>query len=267
MKTIEKGQGTRHRVFKDWGVQIGIITFAVVWLTIVAASWAESAELPPTESADTATRPENSDSDYNFNWLDPEKKIYVLQNRRYTKAGRAMLSFMLGPGTGNAYRSVLNFDPRISYHFSEAWGVEFFYTITSNSANSNYDSLHSTSPTISPFIREFKHEVGGMLEWDPWYAKINVFNSIIYFDWYFHLGAGSIASRTFSAVGNGTKPQENDENLVAVYWGTGHLYHLDEHWTARLDMTSADYHALSNSNGDKSWFSNYNFEIGLGYRF
>ena len=35
------------------------------------------------------------DDEYNFSWLDPDKKIYVLQNRKYRKAGRVMFSGML----------------------------------------------------------------------------------------------------------------------------------------------------------------------------
>jgi outer membrane beta-barrel protein len=264
------------KILGNWGVHIGIIAFAVVWLAIVAANWAESAELKGSASSDpssddSATVQKNSDnsadSDYNFNWLDPEKKIYVLQNRRYTKANRAMISLLVGPGSGNAYRTVFNVEPRLSYYFSESFGFEGFYSSTSNSPNGNFTSLQNTSKTIIPFIREFQHEVGAMAEWIPWYAKINVFNSIIYFDWYFNLGLGAISSQNITQQIAGGPTTTNPENLTGIYWGTGHLYHLNNNWTARLDITSAVYHAANDPQGDKTWYSNYNFEIGLGYRF
>jgi outer membrane beta-barrel protein len=257
------------KIFGNWGIQIGIVTFAVIWLALVAANWAESAELNPGGEP-TAQKPDNSDSDYNFNWLDPEKKIYVLQNRKYTKADRAMISVMAGPGSGNAYRSVFNVDARLSYYISESWGLEGFYTKTFNTPNGNYAALENqASLNLSPFVREIKNAEGVMAEWVPWYAKINVFNSIIYFDWYFNLGLGSISAQdTYQLVNTpGSSATSLNESLLGIYWGTGHLYHLDQHWTVRLDVTSAVFHGANDPNGDKSWFSNYNFEAGLGYRF
>jgi outer membrane beta-barrel protein len=261
------------KLFENWGVQIGVVAFAVVWLVLVAANWAQSAEL--TDSAQgaggAAAKPaESTDSDtYNFNWLDPEKKIYVLQNRRYLKAGHLELSLMAGPGSGNAYRSVFNIDPRITYYISEDWGFEAFYTNTFNTPNTNAAALNAVSPTTPPFIREIDHEIGAMVQWIPWYAKINVFNSILYFDWYFNLGAGTISSQQIfkPTSANVNSPlTTNNESLFAINWGTGHLYHLDQHWDVRLDVTSAIYHGQNDPQGDKSWFSNYNFEIGFGYK-
>jgi outer membrane beta-barrel protein len=257
------------KIFGNWGLQIGIVAFAVFWLIVVASNWAESAELSTPTSDAVAQKPaDNSDSDYNFNWLDPEKQIYVLQNRRYTKADRTMISVMLGPGSGNAYRSVFNVEGRLTYYFSEAFGLEGFYTKTFNTPNGNYQSLTGTFNAVSPFVREFDNEEGVLAQWIPWYAKINVFNSIIYFDWYFNAGLGSISSQTSYKISTApnTPLSTNDESLLGIYWGTGHLYHLDQHWTVRLDVTSAIYHGANDPNGDKSWFSNYNFEIGLGYR-
>jgi outer membrane beta-barrel protein len=268
------GASSSKKLFENWGVQIGVITFAVVWLVLVAANWAQSAELDTSaqgQGQGTAAKPaESPDSDtYNFNWLDPEKKIYVLQNRRFLKAQHVELSLMAGPGSGNAYRSVFNIDPRLTYYFSEDWGLEAFYTNSFNTPNSNASSLQQVSPNTPPFIREIHHEVGAMFQWIPWYAKINVFNSILYFDWYFALGGGEISSQTNFVPNSGTlstNPTTTNESLFAINWGTGQLYHLDQHWDVRLDMTSAIYHGQNDQAGDKSWFSNYNFEIGFGYR-
>ena len=44
------------------------------------------------------------DDDYNFSWLDPDKKIYVLQNRKFRKANAAQLFLMGGMGLGETYR-------------------------------------------------------------------------------------------------------------------------------------------------------------------
>src|SRR4051812_15075943 len=78
----------------------------------------------------------SSNDEYNFSWLDPDKKIYVLQNRKYTKAGRALLSGMVNTSIAQPYRNSYGIDLRAAYYFSEAWGVEAFYGLFSNSPNS-----------------------------------------------------------------------------------------------------------------------------------
>src|SRR6478609_7348924 len=81
------------------------------------------------------------EQEYNFNWLDPDKKIYVLQNRRYEKAGKIMISAMIGPGLSNPYRDVVSIDPRIAYYFNETWGIELFYGMQSYTVNSTEKAI------------------------------------------------------------------------------------------------------------------------------
>lgn len=257
--------------FRSSLLKIALVMISIVWLVIVAASWAESAEREPASdsvsSSSHVTPIEDQSDEYNFNWLDPEKKIYVLQNRRYLKAAHWMPSLMGGVGLSNSYRSVLSVDPRLAYYFSEAFGLEGFYTFSFNSVNNTYKALQQTSPTTLPITREFKNEMGLMAQWVPWYAKINVFNKIIYFDWYFAGGAGELDTRLVSQA-NTTAPQTYvDQKLFALYAGTGHLYHLSSDLTVRIDFTGSFYKSpLQGNVGESTWFSSYNFEVGFGYR-
>lgn len=240
----------RSAAFRFWFPRLLLAFGAAIWLALIAASWAEAAD--------------DSD-DYDFKWLDPEKRVYVLQNRKFRKSNRLLLSVMAGPGLSNPYRTATQIMPRVAYYFSEAWGIELFYGMTSNSQNNTFRALMNSSPTTLPVVREMRSELGGLLHWIPWYSKINVFNKILYFDWYFAGGAGTMKS------GVGTSASGGDafaaEDLFALYLGTGHQYHLSRVLSFRLDFTGAFYRApIFGTTGDRVWFSNYTFGVGLGVR-
>jgi outer membrane beta-barrel protein len=242
-------------------LKILLVLLAILWLAMLAMTWAEAAK------ADSDARP---DDEYSFNWLDPEKKIYVLQNRRYLKANHFLLSVMGGPGLSNPYRTVLNLEPRVAYYFSEAFGVEGFYTIVFNSPNNTVVALQTATATTLPVVREIRSQAGGLAHWVPWYAKINVFNKILYFDWYFAGGAGAVgwsAGYSGSVNPRDSTTTDNPINKFAVFAATGQQFHLNESLTVRLDFMGAFYTApIVGTAGDTAWYSNYNFGIGFGIR-
>ena len=214
------------------------------------------------------------ESDYNFSWLDPDKKIYVLQNRRYRKADTPELYLLGGTSLGDPYRTVFQVQPRFGYWFSESMGLELFYSSRFHSTNTAYqalvDAISKSTNAYYPYIREVNSQFGALFNWAPWYAKINVFNSVLYFDWYLSMGAGLLQTQ----IGQKTKDDAvtgrtwSNEDLFAVYLGTGHLYHLDERWTVRLDFLGHFYSANVYGPGttDKAIYSNFAFNLGLGYR-
>ncbi|MBN20390.1 MAG: hypothetical protein CL678_03805 [Bdellovibrionaceae bacterium] len=210
-----------------------------------------------------------ADEEYNFSWLDPDKKIYVLQNRRYQKAKHIMLSVTGGLGNASAYRNTINIEPRASYYFSEAFGFEAFFNYNFNSENDTLDALRNAvgSTPVLPVIRQVASQAGLLFVWAPWYSKINVFNSILYFDWFFTLGAGmtntEVETRnSFAADSNLVK-----ESLFSIFWGTGHQYHVNEWFKVRVDFTASHYRApIFGITGDETWFDNYNFNIGVGFQ-
>jgi len=201
-------------------------------------------------------------------WI-PKKKIYVLQNRRYTKAGRMMLSAFAGPGISSPYRNSYSVQGRIGYYFSEAWGFEAFGFLTSNSENNTYANLKTAvgSGTL-PVVREFRSEVGAAVSYVPWYAKINVFNSILYFDWYFMGGVTSIQA-ALDTRGSTTGPASyTNQSLLGIFAAMGHNYHLSDSITIRADFSGAFYPRPPSAvnTGDNAWYSDYNFGVGIGWR-
>lgn len=248
----ENRDSSENNSAKTWAIRFALIGSAVFWLALVASSWAEAADSQKDE--------------YSFKWLDPEKKIYVLQNRKYLKANRPMLSVLGGPGLSNPYRTSYTVEPRISFYLSEQWGLEVTYGKTFNSENNTYQALKQASGTgVLPVVREINSQYGASVHWVPWYAKINVFNQILYFDWYFSGGAGTVQTTAFTSSGTTTSQQSQD--FFALFAGTGHQYFLSDSLTFRLDFSGAFYQApVFGNSGDKTWFSNFNFAIGLGFR-
>lgn len=208
-----------------------------------------------------------ADDEFNFQWLDPDKKIYVLQNRRYLKMERGLISVMGGPGISNAYRNTWGFGPRLGYYFSESFGLEGFYQFNSNSENGTFKSLRQATANIIPVVREITGQGGILLQYVPWYAKINVFNKILYFDWYFQAGAGALQARLDTRTNATANSVYKRETLGAMYLGTGHLFHLDHSWLMRIDFLGAFYNALDGgTSGSKQLFSSYGFGFGVGVK-
>lgn len=218
----------------------------------------------------------SDDDDYNFSWLDPEKKIYVLQNRKYRKADGPHL-YLMGGLSGENYRQAYQVQPRAAFWFNEDFGLEVFYTARFNVQNNSYraldQSINSGGVVNSPYIREIKSQIGVLFNWAPWYAKINVFNSILYFDWYFSFGVGTMNTE----IGPKTKddpvagPSWKTESLFAVYLGTGHLFHVSEKFMIRLEALGHFYSApifggLPGAPTDSAIFSNLTYNIGVGLR-
>jgi outer membrane beta-barrel protein len=268
MESEDQSQGFWHSILapevKNWGIKFLIILTSIFWLSLVGLAWNE-ASAAADDSLEAESAAGNSD-EYNFNWLDPDKKIYVLQNRKYLKAGHPVLSLMAGTSGSNPYRSQMNLDGRFSYYMSELFGVELFYLNSTSSQNSTMTALQTASPNALPSVREISSQVGGMLHFVPWYAKINVFNSILYFDWYFGAGVGTLSTNVITS-GAGNATTSTPQSLTGFYLSTGHQYFLSQSFILRLDFTGAFYNTFVNgTSGDMTWFSNLNFALGLGLR-
>ncbi len=248
------------------GLKLLLIATAIAWLSLVGIAWSEAAGIPDSEGDSDALSRESKSDEYNFSWLDPEKKIYVLQNRKYVKTGHPILSVMGGGSMSNSYRNVYSVDGRFAYYLSEWLGIEAFYTNFFNSTNSTFTALSKAS-TGMPSIREIQSQVGAMVHFVPWYAKINVFNAILYFDWYFGVGLASMSTQVdlrqnFSAAAN-----YSPQSLLGVTLSTGNEYYFSRSFIFRWDVTGTVYSApVSGLSGESTMFSNINFAAGLGWR-
>jgi outer membrane beta-barrel protein len=233
----------------NWVIKLLLVLMAALWLSVVAASWSEAAE--------------DSDNEYNFSWLDPDKKVSVLQNRKFRKENKPMVTLNLGFANSNPYRKSYVIEPRIAYYFNEAWGIEVFYSIFSNKENDTAKALIST--TIRPDVIEVKNQVGALLQWAPWYAKINVFNTVLYFDWYFDGGVGTLNANMIP--GSNNAGAATTKSLTAYYLGSGMLFHVTENFLVRLDYLNGWFQAPQRAvSGPNTFFNSSDFTIGAGFR-
>lgn len=209
----------------------------------------------------------SEDDEYNFSWLDPDKKVYVLQNRKYRKKNRLSLFALGGANLSNPYRSELVFTPKVSFWFNENWGVEVFYGAVGNRDNSNLEALRKASPTALPFVRENRSYFGGVLAWNPWYAKLNFFNKILYFDWLIYAGAGQTSTAVDQNRRAGNPPIFVTETLTTFFFGTAHQYYVTRNFLVRIDLLGMLYNATGADNVTKYNTTNFDLSAGIGWAF
>jgi outer membrane beta-barrel protein len=129
---------------------------------------------------------------YDFLWLDPDKKVYVLQNKLYKKENSFYLDLGYIANFTSKFQNTNGFSARAGYYFHEEWGLELFYNGYSNSNNDDYNNLKNLNDGVIPFVRRPMSTYGAAVIWSPFYGKINTFNQIFYFDWSFGVGVAQV---------------------------------------------------------------------------
>jgi outer membrane beta-barrel protein len=244
-------------------------------LSLIASLGGAFASSPAFAAEPSAT----GGDDYDFSWLDPEKKIYVVQNRKYLKQNRFELAVSGGLGMGEAYRTRRILLPRAIFYASEQFGISVFGGFNKNSENGNSIDLRSISNKI-PAIRDVNSFVGASVMWMPFYGKLNMFNQILYLDWHIEAGVSSMSTEidlNTNVVGD---PRIETGNYVGFHWGTGQKFFITRHWAARLDFMAQYYKApigiipgqpnatVTNSNETPSGnYDNYYVTLGVSYTF
>lgn len=210
---------------------------------------------------------------YSFTWLDPDKEVYVLQNRKYRKAGKLHLNIGAGVTTSGAFVDATTFQGRAGYFFTEDWGFEGVYSINNGEENGTAASLRNEGTSGSvPFRRIVDSYVGGMVLWSPFYAKINTFNTIIYLDWI--IGAGVAKLEETNNIIEFTTTPDNDTPTTLSHtgfmWDTALKFYLNENFEVRTDLTVIHYKAnkpVRTGTGESVFYSNWDFAVSLGYSF
>jgi outer membrane beta-barrel protein len=237
--------------------QILVGLWAVLTVPLVTATF-----VSPAYAADPA-----EEDEYNFSWLDPDKKVYVLQNRKYQKAKKLALFVQGGANLSNPYRSELMGIPRASYWFTEQFGVEAFFSLVDSAENDNFNALENVSASALPFVRKTKSYFGALFTWTPWYAKINMFNKILYFDWFIFAGGGQMGTAINLNNRAGLAANFRDDTHFAAYFGTGQTFYVTRHFLVRWDLIGAAFKAAGADNRSESTRTNYDFALGVGYLF
>lgn len=181
---------------------------------------------------------------YDFLWLDPDKKVYVLQNKIYKKEKTFYGDLGYLSNFTSKFQDTRGVAGRVGYFFDEDWGVELYYNQYMNSDNEDWRNVRKIN-SADPFVRRFKNTMGAMAIWSPFYGKINTFNQIFYLDWQFGLGLGKISAESNkSTVANQTLDSVYEsESYTAVVWKTQLKFHLKENIHLGVEWMQHHYSA------------------------
>ncbi|MBT4791798.1 MAG: outer membrane beta-barrel domain-containing protein [Halobacteriovoraceae bacterium] len=205
---------------------------------------------------------------YDFLWLDPDKTVYVLQNKIYPKEKSIYLDLGYLTNLTSTFQDTFGAQVKVGYFISEEWAVEFNYLKYSNSDNSTLKAVKDVTGSI-PFIRRPLSSSALFAIWSPFYGKINTFNKIYYFDWSFGLGVGSYEaeSNLKSATTTGKDLFEN-ENYTSFLIKSSLKFHLNRSFHIGLEFLNTNFEAATPSNpNSKSWDQNNDIIFSIGASF
>lgn len=223
----------------------------------------------------TMTAIASESSVYDFSWLDEDKEIYVLQNRKFRKKSNVYIGGSLGKSVAGAFIDSYEGNLMGGYFFNEDWGIELSYSKVSGSTNKTHDAVN-TQGTIA-YYRKIDTSLTAMLMWSPFYSKINTFNKIFYYDWMFGFGLANLTTKDnrneFLGTANADHGKLTDESVSALTWMTGVRAYITKSWSARIDFRAihANVDAQVGSQGniktEKKFNNYYNVNFGLNYTF
>ena len=75
----------------------------------------------------TTTLQAGEKSTYSFSWLDSDKEVYVLQNRRFSKQGRMHLNAGYGMTLSGAFVDATSIQGKVGFFLTEEIGLEVMY--------------------------------------------------------------------------------------------------------------------------------------------
>lgn len=210
---------------------------------------------------------------YEFKWLDPEKKVFVLQDKLFENQKKFYLNLGYGFQDLSQFQDSTGFHMAVGYYFKEEWGVELFTNFYRNKDNNAYSAVQTPNAgtPVLPFILRNKSIYGLMAIYSPFYAKLNTYNLIYYIDWSFGLGAAQInAEDNYADFSTGqTTPQQGYESVskTAISAKTQVTFHLSDLWTFNIDFYNYWVKARQPDGGDEKYirFHDWLFSAGMTF--
>jgi outer membrane beta-barrel protein len=204
---------------------------------------------------------------YDFLWLDPDKKVYVLQNKIHKKEHSFYGDIGYLSNFTSKFQDTKGVSAKVGYYIHEEWGVELFFNQYMNSANDDLRNIRAVN-AVEPFVRRFNSAYGALAIWSPFYGKVNTFNRIYYFDWSFGLGFSRInAESNRKNVANAAIATKFDaETYNALAWKTNLKVYLTERVFLGADWMQQHYSAPGpNARKSNKLRSNQDLIVSIGY--
>lgn len=206
---------------------------------------------------------------YDFLWLDPDKKVYVLQNKIYPKTNTFYFDVGYVQNQTSEFQDTTGGQLRFGYFLNEEFALELSHMSYGSQKNAAYDSVQIVNGT-DPFVRRAVKSTSLFAIWSPFYGKINTFNKIFYFDWYFGAGTGTMRmeSNLESVVDPGAPSRYKSEYYHPVQLKTGFKAHINRHIHLGVEFLNSNYQAGSAKNpSSKKWRQTNDLIFSLGVSF
>jgi outer membrane beta-barrel protein len=151
----------------------------------------------------------SEDDLYDFLWLDPDKAVYVLQNKIHKKEKSLFLSGGYASSLNTDFQNTQGGTIEAGYWLNETIALSLQHAVFSSKNDEAYKNITRVN-NIEPFVRRAQSYTNFWVHWTPFYGKINTFNKIYYFDVGFAAGIGSLNMESNLRT-------LDDTNVVGVY--------------------------------------------------
>ncbi len=205
---------------------------------------------------------------YDFLWLDPDKKVYVLQNKLYKKEHTGYFDVGYISNFTSKFQETFGFSGKAGFYLHEEWAIEGFYHQYSNRNNDDFRNVRVVNDQ-EPFIRRLNSTYGVNLIWSPFYGKINTFNQIFYFDWSFGVGYTKInaESNLESVRKDDTITYFKNESFSGANFKTNLKFHITENWHLSAEYFNTYWMAAGPRNSTKRLRTNTDVILSVGFSF
>jgi outer membrane beta-barrel protein len=206
---------------------------------------------------------------YDFLWLDPDKSVYVLQNKVHPKDNSFYLDLGYMMNMTSTFQETNGAQIKAGYFLNEDWAIELSYISYSNSDNSTFDSVKVVTSTV-PFLRRPISSSSIFAVWSPFYGKINTFNQIFYFDWSFGVGTGvyQMESNLISVQDSLTNDKFDTEDYTPIQLKTTFKFHINKSLHLGLEFLNTNFESSTPKNpNSKSWDQNNDLIFSIGASF
>lgn len=205
---------------------------------------------------------------YDFLWLDPDKSVYVLQNKIYPKDKSFYFDLGYNMNMTSTFQETTGAQLKAGYFFTEEWAIEVMYMSYSNEDNSTLDSVKIVAG-LAPFVRRPLSSTSIFAVWSPFYGKVNTFNKIFYFDWSFGVGTGQYSMESnLDTVELTSEDRFEEETYTPLQLKTTLKFHLNRNVHLGIEFLNTNFEANTPKNkNSKSWDQNNDLIFSIGASF
>ncbi len=205
---------------------------------------------------------------YDFLWLDPDKSVYVLQNKIYPKDKSLYLDLGYMMNLSSTFQDTSGAQFKLGYYLNEEWAIEFDYIKYSNLDNGALKSVKVVAG-LAPFVRRPLSSTTVFAIWSPFYGKINTFNKIYYFDWSFGVGTGSYTMESnLETAQLASEDRFKTEDYTPLQLKTTFKFHINRAVHLGVEILNTNYESNSPKNPNStSWDQNYDLIFSVGASF